>query len=161
MFFISPSMEKKLGLKELLQQLHEYIKEEPESQYKVVIGTDSQTTLNNTIYVTALIILRIGKGAKLFFTKQYNKPVFDLRNRIYTETQLSLLAIHTLMQHGFSEIASKCPIEIHLDVGNNGETKKLIQEIVGWVSAVGFTARIKPDSYGASSVADRFTKHHL
>ena len=49
-------------------------------------------------------------------------------------------------------------IEIHLDVGRIGETKDLIREVVGMITGSGFEARIKPDSYGASKVADRYTK---
>jgi hypothetical protein len=43
-------------------------------------------------------------------------------------------------------------------VGKVGETKELIREIVGMVTGSGFEARIKPDSYGASKVADKYTK---
>ena len=49
-------------------------------------------------------------------------------------------------------------IEIHLDVGTQGRSKEIIREVVGMVTGSGFDARIKPDSYGASTVADKFTK---
>jgi hypothetical protein len=138
--------------------MKKYIDEDPASQYKMVIGTDSQTTSRATTFVTALIIHRIGKGAKFFLAKQKRKPVFNLRHRIYTETQISLTAVELLKQHGLTDVMSGTPIEIHLDVGNFGETKALVTELSGWVSAVGYIVRIKPESYGASSVADRYTK---
>ncbi|MFZ5899548.1 MAG: ribonuclease H-like YkuK family protein, partial [Bacillota bacterium] len=49
-------------------------------------------------------------------------------------------------------------VEIHIDVGSHGDTKDLIREVVGMVTGSGFNAKIKPDAYGASSVADRHTK---
>jgi predicted RNase H-related nuclease YkuK (DUF458 family) len=49
-------------------------------------------------------------------------------------------------------------IEIHLDVGEQGKTKEIVREVVGMVTGSGFDARIKPESYGASSVADKYTK---
>ncbi|RYD04208.1 hypothetical protein N752_15295 [Desulforamulus aquiferis] len=49
-------------------------------------------------------------------------------------------------------------VEIHIDVGRQGETKDLIREVVGMVTGSGFQAKIKPDSFAASSVADRYTK---
>jgi predicted RNase H-related nuclease YkuK (DUF458 family) len=49
-------------------------------------------------------------------------------------------------------------LEIHLDVGSNGATKTLVKEVVGMVNGSGYSCKIKPDSYGASSVADRYTK---
>jgi len=35
--------------------------------------------------------------------------------------------------------------------------KKLINEIVGMIKGSGFAVKTKPESYGASSVADRHT----
>ncbi|OGY56735.1 MAG: hypothetical protein A2Y84_01455 [Candidatus Colwellbacteria bacterium RBG_13_48_8] len=48
-------------------------------------------------------------------------------------------------------------LEIHVDVGEKGETKQMIQELVGMIRANNFEARTKPESYAASSVADRHT----
>ena len=47
-------------------------------------------------------------------------------------------------------------IEIHL-MGNR-ENQGDHQRSSGMVTGSGFDARIKPDSYGASKVADKFTK---
>ena len=63
-----------------------------------------------------------------------------------------------LKEKGIPGKLAEWPVEIHLDVGQGGETRVLIQEVVGWVSAVGYRAIIKPYAYGASTVADRFTK---
>ncbi len=48
-------------------------------------------------------------------------------------------------------------VEIHVDVGNNGPTRSLIKEIVGMIEGMGFVAKVKPDSFGASRVAHRHT----
>jgi uncharacterized protein len=45
--------------------------------------------------------------------------------------------------------------EIHVDVGENGETRVMLQELVGMIRANNFEARTKPESYAASKVADR------
>ena len=82
----------------------------------------------------------------------------SLRQRIYYETFLSLeVASHLtkkLARNGHDEPN----IEIHLDVGEKGETRGIIKEVVGMVIGSGYSARIKPESYGASNVADRFTR---
>ena len=49
-------------------------------------------------------------------------------------------------------------IEIHLDVGRNGETKTLIKDLVSQIVGSGFEAKIKPEAYGASQVADKHCK---
>ena len=45
--------------------------------------------------------------------------------------------------------------EIHVDIGENGETKSMMQEVLGMIRAYNFEARTKPESYAASKVADR------
>ena len=46
-------------------------------------------------------------------------------------------------------------LEIHVDIGPNGETRAMIAEIVGMIRANGFKVATKPASWGASHVADR------
>jgi predicted RNase H-related nuclease YkuK (DUF458 family) len=53
---------------------------------------------------------------------------------------------------------SNIHFHIHLDIGKNGPTKELIQELSGWMIALGYDFEIKPDSYAASHIADRYSK---
>ena len=155
--FISPTFGK-VTEASLAMQVHAYMKEDPNASYRIVIGTDSQTNKNATVFVTAFIIHRIGKGARFYFQKSKHPPMKSLHRRIYKETELSLNLMEFLKNSGISKILADWPVEIHLDVGKEGETRKLIQEVVGWVTAVGYVARIKPYAYGASAVADKYTK---
>jgi predicted RNase H-related nuclease YkuK (DUF458 family) len=157
MVFVSPTRGK-MELSEVLSDLDCYIQEDPTSEYKIIIGTDSQTDNKSTTFVTAIILRRVGMGARFYFIRKPSNPIKDLTYRIYSETDFSLRLVHDLERSGLSAKVSQCPIEIHLDVGPNGETRKLIKEVVGWVTSVGYKAIIKPDAYGASSVADRYTK---
>lgn len=154
--FISPSKGER-HITQVRTELLNYLKSEPTAEYKIVIGSDSQTFQHETVFITALIIHREGKGAIFYYRKWNESPYVDLRHRIYKETEFSLETITALRENGFSELLEEYPLEVHIDVGMKGETRKLIQEIVGWVTAVGYEAKIKPDSFGASSVADKFT----
>ncbi|SHF06700.1 hypothetical protein SAMN05444392_10728 [Seinonella peptonophila] len=145
------------SIDQMTRQIRDYIKEDANAQYKVVIGTDSQTNNRETLFVTAVIIQRLGKGALFYTHKRRHPSMKDLRSRIYTETEYSLDCVE-LLKGKFSELLEDVPLEIHLDVGREGETRKLIQEVVGWVTAIGYTAKIKPEAYAASAVADRYTK---
>jgi predicted RNase H-related nuclease YkuK (DUF458 family) len=53
-----------------------------------------------------------------------------------------------------------CPIIIHVDAGNSvkGKTRALIPELVGWIRACGYDVRTKPESFVASTIADRISK---
>ncbi len=155
--FISPSIGS-VTLEEMVLELHDYVGQDPNSLYKIVIGTDSHTTRRTTTLITAVVIHRIGRGARFFYRKKNNRPLFDLRTRIYKETELSLELVDVLNRKGMDDLLARWPLEIHIDIGQQGETKALIQEICGWVTSVGYEARIKPLSFGASSVADRFAE---
>jgi uncharacterized protein len=146
------------SLNQMIEGIQTYVREDSEAEYKIVIGTDSMTRASETVFVTAIIVQRIGKGALFYYTRHYHRAMKDLRYRIYRETEYSLSCVEMLKEKGFFRFSSNLPMEIHLDVGQKGETRKLIQEVVGWVTAVGYTAKIKPESYAASAVADRFTK---
>ena len=50
---------------------------------------------------------------------------------------------------------TKYDFEIHIDVGPLGPTRDMIKEVVGMVNGSGYEARTKPESWGASSVADK------
>jgi predicted RNase H-related nuclease YkuK (DUF458 family) len=156
MQFVSPSWGT-ITIEQMVDHIQRYLQDDPKAQHKIVIGTDSHTTRQSTTFVTAVVVHRVGKGARFFFRKEHRKPLFDLRHRIYKETELSLNLVELLNRIGMSDLLTRWPLEIHIDIGQQGETKSLITEIKGWVTSVGYVARIKPESFGASAVADRFT----
>ncbi len=156
MDFVSPSRGR-LSFDEVFEDMVTYIGEAPDSRYRVIIGTDSQLG-EETCFVTAVIVHREGKGARYYYTRERQRIQRSLRQRIFYETARSLgLAgrmADKLAENGYADLN----VEIHLDVGENGQTRDLIREVVGMVVGSGFDARIKPDSYGAMTVADKYTK---
>lgn len=155
MEFISPTYGK-LSFDRMFQQLVGYMQEQPDQRYNLIIGTDSLLG-DDTCFVTAIVIHRVGHGGRYFYHKFRNRKIESLRQRILYETSLSLETASQLSAqlatNGFSEL----PVEIHLDVGDRGDTKRIIREVVGMVQGSGYAAVTKPDSYGASKVADRET----
>ncbi len=156
MYFFSPT-KGRLSFNQVFRDLLSFINEHPEDHYKLIVGTDSQ--LRETVcYVTAIVILREGKGGRFYYTKERQKGQLSLKQRIFLETTRSL-EVASRLANKFSSIGLiDFNIEIHLDVGKQGKSKEIIKEVVGMVTGSGFDARIKPDSYGASTVADKFTK---
>lgn len=156
MYFTSPT-KGRLSLKETVMDIIAYIEEDPEARYKLIIGTDSQEK-NNTCFVTAIIIHRIGKGARYYYRKRIMSLVKNLRQRVYIETSLSLEAVNAIKNELSKTNYQNMDVEVHVDIGQNGDTRELIKEVVGWVMGSGFRVKIKPQAYGATKVADRFTK---
>ena len=158
MIFTSPT-KGKMTLKDVFEDIIGYIRENPREQHKLIIGTDSQTHLDDEIiFVTAIIIHRVGKGGRYYFHLKKQHFVQSLRQRIFFETSLSLDVAGRFTALLSEDGHAHLNVEIHLDVGEMGDTKELIREVVGMVIGSGFDARIKPDSYGATKVADRYTK---
>jgi len=159
--FISPSRGS-VTIGQIINEVSGFIDEDPKSLYRLVIGTDSQIKRINGIseidYVTALIIHRTGKGARYFWKKEKLNKAPVLREKIYSETVRSLEFASEIVPEIRKAIPDeKYGFEIHIDVGPNGATRDMIKEVVGMVTGNGFTARTKPESWGASSVADKHT----
>ncbi len=156
MYFISPT-KGRLVFNEMMSEIVSYIRGLPTSMYKIIIGTDSQVK-QDSCFVTAIIIHRLGKGARYFYRKKLQRRIKSLRQKIFYETSLSLemggLVAKSLSECGLDDTE----VEIHIDVGKQGETRDLIREVVGMVTGSGFQAKIKPEAFGASSVADKHTK---
>ena len=53
---------------------------------------------------------------------------------------------------------SNIDFAIHVDAGKNGKTREVIPDIVEWVKACGFECETKPNSFVASSIADKYSK---
>ena len=47
---------------------------------------------------------------------------------------------------------------IHVDAGYNGPSCQVIPEVVGWIRACGYNAVVKPESYAAYSIANKYSK---
>lgn len=160
--FFSPTSGK-LGQEEVIAEIVRFIREDSDALYNLAIGTDSHGKEDqgprSVEFVTALVIHRKGYGGRYFWQKKTVDKVATLRDRIYMETMLSV----NFAQHFIPDLkmaltnGEKYDLEIHIDVGEKGETRVMIKEVVGIVVGNGFTAKTKPDSYGASIVADKHT----
>lgn len=159
--FTSPTLGV-IEIPKMINQIALFVDEEPRSFYSLIIGTDSQTRNTNgkaeVDFVTAIVVYRKGKGARYFWRKEKHKKSLVLRDKIYTETLMSLDIAQEIVPKVRKIISpSKYDLEIHIDVGPLGPTREMIREVVGMVNGNGFVAKTKPDSWGASSVADKHT----
>ncbi len=156
MVFFSPSRGR-MSLEQVVEDILDYVAEDTSLPYKLIVGTDSQLR-EATCFVTAVIIHRIGKGARYYYSKKHMQKMTSLRQRIFYEASLSLSIADRLSdllnRHGRNDLE----VEIHLDVGLKGDTRDLIKEIIGMIVGSGFDAKIKPEACGASKVADKHTK---
>jgi predicted RNase H-related nuclease YkuK (DUF458 family) len=149
-----------LPLHEVVREVVQFLKNDEHGSYKIIIGTDSlYLPSKNADFVTVVVVYRVGNGGRYFWRGFEKGKFFTLRDRIIQEVLFSIdtakemleeLKKHTDLPHW--------DFEIHADIGENGETKVLIQEVVGMIRANNFEVKTKPESYAASKVADRHVR---
>ena len=159
MKFTSPTSGS-LNFEQMYKTIMNFIREKPGYEYNLIVGTDSQPGINEAIFVTAIVIYRVGNGGRYFYHKNKTKLKVGMKQRIFYEVSHSLDTASKLTARIAEEerLDNDLNVQIHVDVGNKGPTNTIIREVVGMVVGSGYEAMIKPDSYAASSVADKHTK---
>ncbi|HHV26718.1 hypothetical protein FYJ27_04620 [Anaerosalibacter bizertensis] len=145
-----------VSYREMIQIIKRFISKSPHSKYNISVGTDSQN-FGYTKTVVVVAIHRVGNGGIFFYDIRKVEKITNTSQKLFFETSMSL-EIANLLSKALKEEDIGLGISIHVDAGNNGKTSKLIPEIVGWIKACGFNCETKPNSYAASSIADKYSK---
>jgi uncharacterized protein len=149
-----------LNFDDVIREIARWIKEKPDKKYEITVGCDSSSQKEPN-FPLAVVILRKGEGGRFFLKKiRYkNKLFFNLHQRILEEVLLSCELALVLREELKEKIKSPSYQfnYIHADVGENGATKDMIKEVTGLIRGNGFEPKIKPYSFAASVVADRFS----
>tara|TARA_R110000851_G_scaffold46597_2_gene113311 strand:- start:726 stop:1196 length:471 start_codon:yes stop_codon:yes gene_type:complete len=126
----------------------------------ISIGTDSFIKKQDCIFSIAICLFGADsqQGGRYFIKRTILKRnIFtSLMQRILAEVQKSVdLGIRLL------EIIPVLDIEIHLDISasdKNQGTSRYADMLTGYAKGAGFSCKIKPDAYAATSVADKHSK---
>lgn len=125
----------------------------------IYIGADSKVYSSKGVQMVAyvtVIILHFGtsKGAKIFKSYRTDRHYGEIRLRLMSEVGDAIAAALEVV-----DVIGDRNFEIHLDI-NRGVIHKssvLVKEATGYVlGSLGIEPKLKPDSFAASSVADRF-----
>jgi len=155
--FLSPSFGK-LTLEDVRKHVFSFIEDDSTRRYRLIIGTDSQPkNSHGADFVSAIVVHRIGYGGIYFWRRHELARQMVLRERMYQEATYSLALAQEVVTLFKGYGTASYDVEIHVDVGQRGETREMIAELVGMIRGSGFTVKTKPDSYAASKVADRHT----
>ena len=132
--------------------------------FHIVIGTDSQN-FSDTKVVAVIAVQCEGHGGIYFYNVERIERIQDVRQKLNYETQTSLTYADELIavlesDEKFEDIYLNSTFTIHIDAGHSslGKTKDLIPALVGWIKSCGYDCAVKPDSYAASSVANKISK---
>jgi len=163
-YFYNPTIGS-LTLDGTLEEIMNYMLEKPDINYEIVVGCDSSSD-EEPHFPVAIVILRKGAGGR-FFLKNITYPkvrkFYNFRQRIIEETLLSCelaVALRKTLEKKktvWPDILKWEFICIHADVGERGSTKEMIKEVTGLIRGSGFIPVIKPFSFAASAISDRYT----
>jgi len=149
----------RVDFEEMVREVKRFVKREPERFYKIIIGTDSEAS-NPSSLVTAVTVWRVGNGAIHFWTKSDVRSFESFRERIWEEAIRSITLAQELRSRLQEALGSEFfwdGNEIHVDIGERGPTRDLIEGVTGMIRGYRFNPVIKPEAFGASVVADRHT----
>ena len=163
--FYNPSLGN-LRVEQVLDEIFGYMTAKPEKFYDIIIGCDSSSG-EDPHFPVAVVILRVGEGGR-FFLKKISYPIsskkkfYNWKARILEEVLLSCelaLFLRENFEKRIKSLNNNFNYQfryIHADIGENGQTKDMIKEVVGLIRGNGFEPKIKPEAYAASTVADRY-----
>lgn len=151
--FLSPTFGA-LTLSVVAEKIWQFLSQDAEGVYQIIIGSDSQARQKESDFVAAIVVHYRGHGGIYFWTKRRYQRFATLRERIYQEALLSLEVASSLVEELHRHRVLDFNLEIHVDIGLNGETRKFVREVVGLIQGNGFRVKTKPEAYGASTVAD-------
>ena len=154
-----------MSVPDIAKRIFEFIMSDKTNSYEITVGTDSQN-YDRTKMVEVIAVHRKGRGGTYFYNIEFVHRITNLKQKINEETARSLLVANDLLdclEEMF--LANDMVMEdldvsfqIHCDIGRAGKTSVLIKEIVSWVTSQGYVCLIKPDSYAASDIADKYSK---
>ncbi|MYL21353.1 hypothetical protein GLW04_15735 [Halobacillus litoralis] len=162
---------KKMGFSEVFSHILTFMKREPVGNYRLMVGTDSQVHPSRTLFITGVVIQRVGKGAWACYRKEViPREMTTLHERISYETSLTERVASLFTEERKNELidivlphiykGATFTMEGHIDIGSGdrNRTRVYVNEMVARIESLGMEPKIKPDSIAASSYANRYTK---
>ena len=146
-----------LDYSQVINQVAEYIKSDIDSNYKIIVGTDSEAKTGEVDFVSAVIVHSLGKGGIYFWQKNTLQHQNSMQQRLTQETQFSLELAWKIRDSFQHNGLSAYEPEVHIDVGMGGVSRDMVKWVTGMILGSGFVYKIKPESFAASTVADRYT----
>ena len=153
-----------LNMPEVANVIVDFLKERKGMSNHIVIGTDSQN-FSDTKVVVVIAIYTEGKGGKFFYDVTRIRRISNVQQKLHMETSMSLdyadkliIELDKIKKDTGFNYTDYCSIGIHVDAGYQGPSGKVIPELVGWIKAMGYDVTVKPDSFVASTIADRISK---
>ncbi len=163
-YFYNPSCGN-LKAGQVVDEILDYMNEMPDKFYDIIVGCDSSSG-EDPHFPVVMVVLRRGEGGRFFLKKiKYPKErkFYNWKTRILEEVLLSCelaLFLKENLKKKVKNFVNSSGWEfryIHADIGENGQTKDMVKEVIGLIKGNGFEPKIKPEAFVAATVADRYS----
>ncbi len=124
------------------------------NKLKICIGTDSQRRGNKTEFATVIVFLREKKGGFMLISNFHQPNIDSLKERMILEVSKSVeVAYHLCDLFDLYNV----DLEVHADINTDPHFKShlALKEAMGYILAMGFGFKAKPDAFASSSCADK------
>ncbi len=126
-------------------------------QLKVCIGTDSQVKGKETAFATVIVFVRQGKGGFMYICNETTLQKMSIKQRMLTEVAKSID-----VAYGLCKIFTtyNVDMEVHVDINTNPNFKSndALKEAMGYIMAMGFAFKAKPNAFASSSCANKMVQ---
>jgi uncharacterized protein len=163
--------EKNMTFDIVFQRILAFMSRSPSGNYQLMIGTDSQVHTKHTKFITGIVIMNKGKGAWACIRKVIiPRKILRLHEKISYETTLTEEVVSLFTEDRKNQLidvvlpfvyqGATFSIEGHIDIGadRRNKTREFVNEMVTRMESIGIEPKIKPDSFVASSYANKYTK---
>ncbi|WP_407272427.1 ribonuclease H-like YkuK family protein [Radiobacillus sp. PE A8.2] len=163
--------ENHMYFEDVFAHIVQFMKQVPNANYRLMVGTDSQVHKSSTTFVTGVVIQRRGKGAwACILPVRFNRKFLNLHEKISMETTLTEQVAFLFNDDRKNQLidivlpylyrGSSFSMEGHIDVGveTRSLTRFLASEMMARIESVGLEPVVKPESFVASAYANKYTK---
>lgn len=163
--------EHSLTFEQVFARILNFIRRNPCGNFRLMIGTDSQVHSDYTLFITGIVIQNIGKGVWACIRRELvPRKMLHLHERISYETSLTEQIVSLFTADKKNQMidlilpniyqGAMFTMEGHLDIGfgKKNKTREFVKEMVSRMESIGVEPKIKPNSFVASSYANRYTK---
>jgi len=125
------------------------------NKLKVCIGSDSLKRSDVIEFASVIVFLREKKGGFMFIQNDKSYQKMSIKERMITEVAMSVEIAYALC-----DLLDKynVELEVHADINTdpNFKSNVALKEAMGYILAMGFVFKAKPDAFASSSCADKF-----
>lgn len=155
----------------VFERIVQFMERDPRGCFRLMIGTDSQVHPSDTRFITGIVIQQERKGVWACIRKiVIPRKMTNLHERMSFETTLTEDIVYKFTPERKNRLidivlpniykGATFTMEGHIDIGSGkrNKTRIFVEEMMSRIEAMGIEPKIKPESFVASTYANRYTK---